>query len=384
MSNELLSKLGASGAIAVVVGAAAAVTNISIVVVVIAMLAAVGAFWALDAWIAPEAPAVDLAPGVERSRLPITSTEPLAPPAEEDPPAAEPPATPAPAEASEAGDDAGAVQQSARLDPALFDPQSVEVKVSSRSSRRAFSVRIAKHGNSLAECEDAVTLDPRRSIVAVADGASSSFGAHLWADTLSKQFVRQPPKPLSVSAFATWLDEARTSSGVPEGEDKGEAGSAPAGWWSEDGVRTGAYSTIVGAVVTSDGDGHAVTVMCLGDSCAFVLTGQAGERVMRRSLPYEDASQFGSHPSLLGSLADRIHDEPTWTTVPVGGGDLVVLASDAVAEWLLGDPRRFSLFDSETPDAIAARLVADRADGLIVNDDVAVAVLELSNRGDKR
>ena len=246
------------------------------------------------------------------------------------------------------------------------------------SSGRAFSIRVAKHGNSIAECEDAVTVDPRRAVLAVADGASSSFGANVWADTLTKRFVTQPPKPLSVASFSTWLGEARASSPPPSGTPEGADSGNPNGWWSEQGAREGAYSTIVGAAIMTDGDARVATIMCLGDSCAFVLTGPHGARVLRRSLPYEDASQFGSHPALLGSMVDRVHDEPSWTTIPAEPGDVVVLASDAVAEWLLGDPKRFGVLDGEAPEAIATRLIGERTDGRIVNDDLTVAVFELA------
>lgn len=378
--DDRVSKLVISAAIAVIVGVVAVLSGTSVVIGIVAVIAAVAAFWVLDAWIAPDA-AAQLAPGVApditAATRPETPVEAKAPPS----PA---PTSPSAAVAEPAGDVVVEEPQGARLDPALFDPASVEVKVSAKSSGRAFSIRVAKHGASLAECEDAVTIDPRRAVMAVADGASSSFGSHLWAAALTKQFVQQPPKPLSVSAFATWLDEVRGATPPAAGATGDDAAREAGGWWSDDGARKGAYSTVVGAVVTSDGDGNAVTVMCLGDSCAFVLTGPAGERTMRRSLPYEDASQFGSHPALLGSMTDRIHDEPTWTTVPVTGGDLVILASDAVSEWLLADPRRFSMFDDETPESIAQRLVSERSDGRIVNDDVTVAVLELSQRVESR
>ncbi len=276
--------------------------------------------------------------------------------------------------------DANAVRASvdkrtATLDPALFDPESVEITTNFQGKSRVFSIRIAKHGNAIAECEDAVAIDPRRGVLAVADGASSSFGSGIWADTLAKQFVKTPPKPLSVGSFSEWLGAARTAS--PEAV--GGASDDPNGWWSEQGVRHGAFSTVVGAAIMSDGGSRVATVMCLGDSCAFVLTGPTGKRVVRRSLPYEDSEQFGSHPALLGSMADRQHDEPTWTTIPTAPGDLLVLASDAVSEWLLGDPKRFQLLDGSEPDAIASRLITERTDGRMVNDDLTVAVLELAS-----
>ncbi len=370
-SDALVAKLLVGAVVAAVVGGVAALSGIGVVLVIVAVVAAVGAFWLFDSLLAPSPDhSFGFAPGASGAPLPATSAESLPPlGGVGPPPSSERPDDQPPADGESHG---------ARLDPGQFDPRSVEIKKSSQRTGRAFSIRIAKHGNSIEECEDAVTVDPRRAVLAVADGASSSFGANLWADTLTRHFVEQPPEPLSVASFATWLAGARAGSPPPSGGSEGAGEDRPAGWWSEQGARQGAYSTIVGAAIMTDGDARVATIMCLGDSCAFVLTGEAGSRRMRRALPYEDASQFGSHPALLGSMVDRPHDEPTWTTVPAGPGDVLVLASDAVAEWLLGDPKRFALLDDDQPDAIATRLIGERTDGRIVNDDLTVAVFELA------
>jgi serine/threonine protein phosphatase PrpC len=370
-SGVLVAKLLVGAAVAVVVGGVAALSGIGVVLVVVAVVAAVGAFWLFDGLLAPTPEhSFGFAPGASGPPLPVTSTESLPLPG-----GVEAPMNSERSDDPRPGDDE---PHGARLDPGLFDPRSVEIKKSSQRSGRAFSIRIAKHGNSIDECEDAVTVDPRRAVMAIADGASSSFGANLWAGTLTNHFVEQPPEPLSVASFAAWLAAARAGSPPPSGGSEDSAEDRPTGWWSEQGARQGAYSTIVGAAIMSDGDARVATIMCLGDSCAFVLTGEAGSRRMRRALPYEDASQFGSHPALLGSTVDRAHDEPTWTMVPAGRGDIVVLASDALAEWLLGDPKRFALLDDDQPDAIATRLIGERSDGRIVNDDLTVAVFELA------
>jgi len=370
-SGDLAPKLIVAGIVAAIVGGVAAFSGVDLVFVIVAILGSVAAFWLLDT-LASRSSDTEIgdATAAGGGMLPATSTESLpAPRGVEAPTVTEP-----------AAHESRAVDEhiNARLDPALFDPESVEIKASSHGGGRVFSIRVSKHGNTISECEDAVTVDPRRAVLAVADGASSSFGAHLWAETLTKHFVRQPPKPLSVGSFGTWLSEARAAAPTPSTQPAADSSATPNGWWSEQGARQGAYSTIVGAAIMTDGDARVATVMCLGDSCAFVLTGTPGERVIRRALPYEDASQFGSHPALLASMLDRVHDEPSWTTVPTSPGDLVILASDAVAEWLLSDPKRFALLDGDEPEAVATRLIGERSDGRIVNDDLTVAVLELA------
>ena len=363
--DDTAGKLVMAAVIAVVVGGVSALSGVSLIFVLASVVAALVAFWLLDRMLASSIPGVaaPAAAGV----LPLTSQQPLSAP-----PAVVPAQASAPSPTGEEPNE----RTGATLDPALLVTGSVEIKTNAMGKSRMFSVRIAKHGNTIEECEDAVSVDPRRAVLAVADGASSSFGSHVWATALTKQFVASPPKPLSVAAFAEWLGSARAKLEELVGAT---AESADAnGWWSEQGARQGAFSTLVGAAVMTDGERRVATVMCLGDSSAFVLTGAPGSRSLRRALPYEDASQFGSHPTLIGSMVDRQHDEPTWTTVPIDVGDLLVLASDAVGEWLLGDPRRFAILDEHEPDAVASRLVNERTDGRIVNDDLTVAVLELS------
>ena len=261
---------------------------------------------------------------------------------------------------------------SATLDLTLLDPNSVEMDVTSASTASpVWSVRIAKHGQAIDECEDAVRIDHGRWVMAVADGASSSFGARQWAKTLADEFVAAPPQPLSPGSFEAWIDRCRTA--VMAGESAGQGG-----WWSEEGARRGAFATLVGAAVHGKKHERVVTVMCVGDSCAFVLGGEVGQRVLRRALPYEDASQFGSHPNLIGSLAEHGAIAPSWTTMAVGGGEVLVLASDAVSEWLLADHRRFAQIDQLSQPALADFLIAERAAGRIVNDDLTVALLGLS------
>lgn len=373
--TDVVSKSIVAVVIGAVVAVVAAISDVGLLVMLLAVVASMIAFWLLDSMIgvvAPAAPSGDVESHHRSANvLPSTSSGPLPPPGGVGAPTIAEPTVGSPATIEQAE------RAGAQLDPALLEANSVEIKANSQGKSRVLSIRIAKHGNTLEECEDAVSVDPRRMVLALADGASSSFGANVWADALTKQYVAAPPKPLSVESFGSWLADARAGFDAAVESRSGDD-STPDGWWSEQGVRQGAYSTIVGAAIMADGDTRVATVMCLGDSCAFVLTGKRGERSVRRSLPYEDASQFGSHPALLGSQSDRVHPEPTWTTVPMNRGDLLVLASDAVSEWLLADQRRFQLFDDADPQRVANTLIAERTAGRIVNDDVTLTTLELT------
>ena len=261
------------------------------------------------------------------------------------------------------------------LDMAKLIPNSYETTNLGRKRARGFTLRIAKHGNGLAECEDAIATDLGRSLLAVADGASSSFGAAPWAAALAAGFVSQPPSPMSVESLAEWVERCR----APETSSANAGETGKAGWWAAEGERRGAFSTIVGAGIVTVGDRTIVKVMCLGDSCAFVLRGERGARRLRRSIPYEESSQFGSHPILLGSSESRSEPvQPSWTSIPVARHDLLLLASDALSEWLLEDPSRFATLEAGTPAEVAEMFIEQRAGGHMVNDDLALIALEVA------
>lgn len=225
------------------------------------------------------------------------------------------------------------------------------------------AVKVSKQGNSPAECEDAYAVAQNCSVAAISDGASSSFGAGEWASLLVERFVSQPPPPMSASGMKTWLEAARDDarSGLGEGA---------ASWWAEAGSEMGAFATLLGVVMEPSTQGALLRVMSVGDCCCFVVR----DHSIHTSLPYEDGSQFGSHPALLGSSGGK-ETSPLWSEVEMIHGDSVVLASDAVAEWLLAERGRIAQVLTMTSARLEETLVSERSAGRIVNDDLTMVVL---------
>lgn len=221
----------------------------------------------------------------------------------------------------------------------------------------------AKQGNDESECEDAAAVSDDAATAAVSDGASSSFGARRWAQVLVRQFVESPPSAMSATAMAEWLEQARA-------EMRRIAGEATATWWSEAGSEKGAFATLLGVVVQRSGDTAVARLMSVGDCCCFVVR----DGSVHASLPYEDASQFGSHPALLGSLGGR-HITPLWAQFELSPGDRLVLASDAVAEWVLAERERVAQVVQLAPQDLRDLLISERQAGRIVNDDVTLLAL---------
>ncbi|MFE9174368.1 hypothetical protein ACFYNZ_33860 [Streptomyces kebangsaanensis] len=261
-------------------------------------------------------------------------------------------------------------------------------------------LRVPKAGNSLKECEDAGRIwrgdartdDQGRTVIplyaAVSDGASESLLAGSWAERLVADAVE------SMSLGHDWWDDVNMFAvdllerSAPLWEaylewyraDR-EARGRPITWYEQPGLEKGAFATVLGAevraTVPSDGtlnwSWHA---FALGDSCLFHLR----DGVVRRAFPLEDVEGFGITPQLLGS---RNHDTALvaerlqlahGTLAP---GDEVLLASDALAAWLLSPdhgyraPGTLLATLAEVGDEPFTEWVQDqRARGLMRNDDV--------------
>ena len=202
--------------------------------------------------------------------------------------------------------------------------------------RPARRFQTSKSGNRPDECEDAdLTVYPAGggpARIALSDGASESAFAGEWAQILSRAFVRRPPdlSGLGEQSLAEWLRPC-------EEEWRRAVPWERIPWHGEAKTRAGAGATLLGMTVDlAPGAGGAFPwqAVAVGDCCLFIVRDDA----LALSFPLEDASQFNNTPSLIcsnpannGGLWTRVH-QCQGECLP---GDLIVLASDALACWIL-------------------------------------------------
>jgi len=219
-----------------------------------------------------------------------------------------------------------------------------------------------KHGHSADEYEDAFAADPQASRFAVADGASESSFAGLWARLLVEGFVHPVPN---------WLEAARRNWAA-----RVDGQALP--WYAEAKRDDGAFATLLGLVLT-EGHWHGLAV---GDSCLF----QVRQDRLIEAFPLRRSADFGNRPRLIGSrppagAGREAHAEGqgAWQS-----GDRLLLMTDALAHWFL---RRHEAGDrpwqelapfAAGPEANAAFAEwvegRRRSDGLR-NDDVTLALI---------
>jgi hypothetical protein len=230
---------------------------------------------------------------------------------------------------------------------------------------RAFS--LPRQGHGLDEYEDAVAADAGRGRFAVADGASESGFAAVWARLLVAEFVRAEGgddwawlAPLQ----RRWADEV---------------GAAPLAWYAETKFQQGAYATFLGLMLGPE----RWRALAVGDSCLFhVRDGR-----LCRAFPLTSAAEFGATPCLVGSRhldpeaverkAQRAEGE--WRP-----GDALWLMTDALAHWCLAHAEHLTGPWAEldrlaeggaTDDDFAAWVQQLRAERRLRNDDVTALLV---------
>jgi hypothetical protein len=234
------------------------------------------------------------------------------------------------------------------------------------------ALRLPKSDLSAAENEDAWAADPAAGRFAVADGASESAYAGLWAQLLAEGFVaaRRPRD------FAGWLDGPR------DGWAAGVMGPELP-WYGEIKRAEGAFATLLGVDVRPAAPGRPGRwwAAAVGDTC---LVRVRGGRLVR-AFPVERSSEFGNEPHLIGSRGGS-PAVPQYACGPLRGGDCLLLMTDALAHWFLQAHERgerpwevvMLLLSAGRPEEVFTTWVeAMRAAGGLRDDDVTLLAIEL-------
>jgi hypothetical protein len=184
-----------------------------------------------------------------------------------------------------------------------------------RLTWRAFA--FPKEGHCSEEMEDTYAADAVAGRFAVADGVSESAFAGAWAQVLTGTFVR------SRERFSDWLPMAQEAWLV-----QCQRPNMP--WYIEDKFEEGAYATFLGVFFRGPLRWHASAV---GDCCLFHVR----EGRLVRAFPVGRSKDFGTRPPALRSRSDGdkeatkyLHRWGRWRE-----GDVMMLATDALAHWFL-------------------------------------------------
>ena len=234
---------------------------------------------------------------------------------------------------------------------------------------------LPKAGNRREEYEDAAW--PARSLqgagrvfrCAVADGATESAFAGLWARQLVSWFGHGPVDARPLAAQLT-AEQQHWSA---------EVNRTPLPWYAEEKAANGAYAAFLGLRLQETEAGAGVwSALAVGDCCVAHLRGN----VVLATFPATDAGYFNSRPYLISSQPQRNAHLAAQTRTAAGAwqpGDQFWLMTDALAHWFLAADAA-SVADLRAQAAGARRAFAGwiaglRHAGVLRNDDVTLLVV---------
>jgi hypothetical protein len=243
--------------------------------------------------------------------------------------------------------------------------------------------RLPRQGHGLEECQDASACSPGRGRFAVADGASESSFAALWAQLLVDDFVR------AAGPQHDWTDrlpplQERWASAV------GPDAAGPLPWYLEQGLEQGAFSTFLGLQLDlvpypTPCSGWAWEALAVGDSCLFQT--RAGGLV--QAFPVGRSADFDGTPWLVGSRTparEVPHKRAVLCRGEVRAHDRLWLMTDALAQWFLRqveagarpwEPLEFLLHEPSAEQTFAAWVTDWRRARLLRDDDVTLIGIAL-------
>ena len=212
----------------------------------------------------------------------------------------------------------------------------------------------------------------------VADGASESAFAREWANILTNAFVDRPLDLccLTGDTLGTWLLPA-------QGEWHSAIPWDRLPWHGEAKARAGAFATLLGLIIGSAPDDPQCLswqALAVGDSCLFVIRDDR----LWLSFPLEDAAEFDNSPALVCSNpanAGGLWESVRLSSGECASGDLLVLATDALACWFLA---RYAAGEKPWETLLAldssgwdAWVGEQRRGRFMRNDDTTLVIIEV-------
>jgi hypothetical protein len=240
---------------------------------------------------------------------------------------------------------------------------------------RCFS--LPRDGHAPDEYEDALAGNPKTGRFAIADGASESSFAGLWAKLLVEGFVASADRRTTMN-WLTPLQQRWAREVDPLALD----------WFGEEKRQAGAFATFLGISLKKPvtGPEGGWKAMAVGDCCLFLVRGDH----LLETFPVTRAAEFGNRPALLGSRSVLKNQVDPWSQAhqKIGRwqpGDRFFLMTDALAYWFLrehearrspwtGLLRRMG--ETDPTDALAGFVKQLRKTRELDNDDVTFGLIE--------
>ena len=197
------------------------------------------------------------------------------------------------------------------------------------------SFRTHKEAETREDCQDAYSIQSRRGRYAIADGATQSFYPAQWAKLLVEHFCEDTDflnrNILTQHEWSKWVEpiQQRWYEEIQQEVKKHQEHFIR----NRFSMKESAVSTFVGIEFEDDLSEKkrlAWKVMIVGDSCLFQISENTFHSyLMKRS------SDFSNQPEYFASFAKDNKYKPEFLHGNAKKGDVFLLATDALAKWIL-------------------------------------------------
>lgn len=228
--------------------------------------------------------------------------------------------------------------------------------------------------------EDAWGVDCSGGVFAIADGAGTTLFARQWATVLVEHGLSTPLLSNDPFELEWWLRAARQrfERQAPLRQDMS---------WNalQKAQGQGSYSTFASVRISQvDASSAQATLLAIGDSCILHASGET-----LHSFPLEQPAQFEQAPLCLPTLArvfSRTFHRCQAQVVTLAAGDTLLLATDAVAKWIVSAGAGRYTSAREAMQVVMELSQEDwptfietcRSNGAMADDDSTALLLKLS------
>ena len=227
------------------------------------------------------------------------------------------------------------------------------------------------------DCQDAYAQNDEKGRYAIADGVTRSFFPQEWATLLVKHFCESADWSLAKTDWQDWIAPIQQKWYEQIEEKVSERNLFYL--TNSFNTREPAASTFIG--IEFNKDNTEWKAMIVGDSCLFHRSDSGF-----KSYLIENSVDFTNRPEIFASFAKDNDSEPTFILGNVDPGGTFILATDALAKWIL-ERKEVGKFEAtlNTLKAIKTkeqfdqfvREARDDEDIRLVNDDVTLMLISV-------
>ena len=203
-------------------------------------------------------------------------------------------------------------------------------------SNEVISFSLPRLGEAEKNIQDRFEISSDGSLAAMADGAGSSLYPGKWADILVKSFCQDSENPIQKiqRSYCQWLK--------PLQEEwrqyyLAKVLSPNKKWWQGGStIKDHGSATFIGLRLQNlNNEGKKKwQVVAIGDSCLFKLESEPENLIV---FPIKNSKAFKSTTQCFESLPQYQSFSPSFDKGSYQNGDIFLLATDALAQWLLTD-----------------------------------------------